>query len=488
MWDSKKSIFTLSELREVLSNDSSWVSNKNNIKKEFLTTVTSGSPLSGIAPVGQDVITEISYNGDIKHTPTLKSTVGYYYASNGYSNVDIAMKNPARLSPSAGGNNLFDSWLPLPSGYPPGIESVGSSILKMIFSSDTNTTLTSKMVVPRDMVDGYSSDTYGYLSGGTSSIYGLVPWEQYHPSLWIAGPASYVPRSSVTPVNISLTEKLNYATDSTSSSPSSNLIVSRKGASATSNSSYGYVINGAPEAAMVESIAKLSTIETLFFSSGTFNLVPTTGITQRHVAFSASLNSGPICYFVGGNEDLFYHEYDWDVPASTRSGQSGQYTSSTTDVRKLIFSTNTMGYQPGASTPDGYIRGKIEGSTNGYFSYGGVHHTDSVNGGTIGGNTAWYATKGIALPGKYSSNIGKLNYSTTTITSIPAPSTAINLMGGKSHGYAQTSLKFVLSTDTFSPISAPIYGSSVTTVCNEMGSLTQYLSFPQINPNPLPVS
>lgn len=487
MWDSKKSIFTLSELREVLSDDSSWATDKNNIKKEFLTTVTSGSPLSAIAPVGEDVITEISYSGNVKHIPKLKTTTGYYYASNGYSNVNIAMKNPARLQPAAAPNDIFDSWLPLPGGYPPGIESVGSNITKMIFSSDTTTELTSKMVVPRDMVEGYSSDTYGYLSGGTSSVYGLVPWEQYHPSLWPFGPATSIPRSSVTPISISLTEKLEYSTDSSSSSPSSNLIVTRKGSCTTSNSTYGYIVNGSGEGVMVEQISKISSFETLTFSTGTTSLSPTTGILQRNVAFSSSINSGPTCYFVGGNDDLSYYEYNWDVPSSTRQSQSGKYTSSSTTVRKLTFSTNTMGYQPGVSTPDGYVRGKIEGSTNGYFSYGGIYHSDSVNGGTIGGSTAWYASKGTSLSGKTSSNVGKLNFSTTTLSNLTAPSTAINLMGGKSQGYAQTSLKFVLSTETFSSLSTGIYGTGVTTVCNEMGALSQYLGFPRTISSPISV-
>jgi len=63
-------------------------------------------------------------------------------------------------------------------------------------------------------------------------------------------------------------------------------------------------------------------------------------------------------------------------------------------------------------------------------------------------------------------------------------------MGGKSQGYSKGSpgIKFVLSTDTFSSTPGNIGFDSITTVCNEMGTLTQYLPFPQINPNPLPVS
>jgi len=481
MWDSKKSIFTLSELREVLSNDSQWESSKESIKSEYQTTVTAGSRFAQIFSVGSSIITEVNYNGDINYKPLIKPVVGYYYCV-GQFRQSIGRMNPSIFQPfNAGSYNPFDTSQSITN-----VEGVRSYVDKIDFSTDNITRLTNGCI-KRIHAEGYVSDLCGYATGGGSGDYG---WEDaLHSGSLTWGPGTTGSRPSITPKIVSFTEKLTFADETIALSPSSNFPLNIKGQCTTSDSDKGYLIGGT---LAIPSLGGYNQYMNVYSNVHTINFVTdliSYQSSHSNRVFGIVGNAGTRFYIMGGLTSSTYKE-----ERSSGSGLpgynlnlSGKYDASNNPVSKYISSTSSS--SPVFTIPSGgYYQSKIDSPNALYVNYGGLKTLDKNFSTFL--LPLWYTPFDYKL--KASSEMAKLIYSTETLTPIPAGSHDKGYsLGSSSKGYvhnittAQSSSSpagyngptgyvntFTVATESFAPITTnPNYFTSSTAVCNIMNNM-----------------
>lgn len=245
------------------------------------------------------------------HTSVGDSNSGYIYG--GYINsagtsltdkitysVDISTRIPSANSPlphygkgatgttTVGyfGSGVYTS--PTPQG-------ARSTIEKITYSTDTNSTSSATLSALRDFMGSTGNTTAGYFGGGNT---------------------------------VSTTDKLTYSTETSVAVPGAFLSVKRYGVSATGNSTAGYFAGGSDQQSLPFKF--YSTVDKLTYSTDTRTTVPGAALSNSLLANAATGNSES-GYFSGG-----------------QLGPSPAYLT-TTD--KIDFSTDTRTTVPSSFLP-----------------------------------------------------------------------------------------------------------------------------------------
>ena len=244
---------------------------------------------------------------------------------------------------------------------------------------------------------------------------------------------------------LSTMDKVNYSTDTTTYTPSANLISARSGGGATGNWTAGYFGGGNPGPLPTDKCT---------YSSGTTAALP----SSANLSSVAATGNSTAGYFAGGSpassrmDKLTYStetaaytpsanlssvRFDFAATGNTTAGYfGGGYPQPQSKMDKLTYSTDTTAYTPGANLTEWrYSIGAAGNLTNGYF----------------GG-------------GEFSSTIDKVTYSTDTTALIPGTNLSIVRItftgtgnstggyfgGGYTPGFATVSTmdKITYSTDT----------------------------------------
>jgi hypothetical protein len=239
---------------------------------------------------------------------TASSTAGYFgggspgsgpvstmdkvtYASDTTAAVPGAVLSTSRKTLAATGSSTLGYF---GGGFGPGLPSDRSTMDKVIYSSDTTSTVPgANLSAARFALAATGNSTAGYFGGGNS-------------------PAA----PSVT----SLMDKLTYSTDTTAAVPGANLSIARRNIAATGSSTAGYFGGGANFLIP----ASYSTMDKLTYSSDTTSAVPGANLSVARYSLAATGNS-TAGYFGGGFPGPFSR------------------------MDKLTYASDTTAFTPGAN-------------------------------------------------------------------------------------------------------------------------------------------